>query len=621
MNYEFRGTLCGYLCADCQEALAGVTVRLYRNRPDQGVTGLAVAPPKDTLAMLGAGEAQAKAGSLIAETVADADGKFVFRLGAEQKYEGGAFEIDVYCGTVPHRKPMKNPPPPVQFSITTLQPMWKQTDAGAVAYWEYCVPARFWCGVRQRLGAWTICGHVRICNARQPTPVAGVTVRAFDVDWTQDDPLGAGVTDANGHFRIDYLAIDFMRTPFPSLNIELFGGPDVYFSIEDSGGGVLLQEPRSRGRDPDRADRGPCFCVDLCVDKPVTVDHAWFTHVGDFDIYADIDATTGLTKWAAPIGMADAHGGPGYGFYDGISGSGLKLIGDCPAVYPGGTSPMRYRFTYVNPAVSPTPVPITGAAVNAVVVGDRAITWRFGAGPLVTTFQSIQVAPSGGSATIPPPPAPPPPGPFLPVPPAVIVPDADGWVIVPPDVNGGMLSGPLLRFVSAAAVPGGAGSAPGDSAGNPIATPRNGQTLSIIFEAEPVTGPSAAEPTLTNSLPKILINNWSQANLLNISQFTLPGSDCCTPLSTDLGIRYTADHQLMKGWSVSITSCATGKGWVSPATPSGTGPRGGFGTDNIPIGTWPGCSYTVWLSSVRSVTDGEQDDTGATSQITFCIDR
>jgi hypothetical protein len=239
-----------------------VTVGLYRNRPDQSVTGLAVAAPKDTLALLDNDAVATNRGSLIAETVAAADGSFAFQLGAEQNYEGGPFEIDVYCRTVPHRKPTKTPPP-VQFSITTLQPLWKQTDAGALAYWEYCVPARFWCGIRHKLGAWTICGRVLICDAPQPTPIAGVKVSAFDVDWTQDDPLGSGITDATGYFRIDYLAIDFMRTPFPFLNIELIGGPDLYFTVEGSGGGFLLQESRARGRDSDRQNVGPCFCVEL----------------------------------------------------------------------------------------------------------------------------------------------------------------------------------------------------------------------------------------------------------------------------------------------------------------------------------------------------------------------
>jgi hypothetical protein len=270
MLFEFRGSLCGYLCAECEEPLAGVTVRLYRNRPDQAITSLAVAAAKDTLELLDDNAVAAKQPSLIAETVAGDDGSFVFQLGTEQGYDGGPFEIDVYCGTVPHRKPTKTPPQPVQFSVTTLQPLWRRTeDERALAYWEYCVPARFWCGIRHKLGAWTICGRVVVCNQPNALPVAGVTVSAFDVDWTQDDPLGSGVTDASGHFRIDYLAIDFMRTPFPWLNIELFGGPDLYFTVEAPGGGFLLQEPRTRGRDSDRQNAGPCFCVELCVDIPL----------------------------------------------------------------------------------------------------------------------------------------------------------------------------------------------------------------------------------------------------------------------------------------------------------------------------------------------------------------
>ena len=348
MNFQFKGRLCGYLCTDCEEYLSDVKVRLYRNRPDQNVTGLSVADPNDTLMLLDDAAVNQKASLLIAETTTQADGSFTFQLGPEQKYEGGAFEIDVYCGTVPHRKESPNRPPrPVQFSITTLQPMWKRTDAGALAYWEYCIPARFWCDIRHRLGAWVICGHVVDCEKK--TPVAGVTVKAFDRDWIQDDPLGTAVTDSSGHFRIDYLAIDFKRTPFPGINIELFGGPDVYFQVE-SGGSLLLDEPSSRGRDRDRQNIGPCFCVSLCVNQPGQVKHAWFTHVGDFDINSDIDLTTGQTSHAAPVGMFDAHGGPGFAFYDGLSGYGLKLIGDVPTTHPSGGDPMRYRFWYEHPA-------------------------------------------------------------------------------------------------------------------------------------------------------------------------------------------------------------------------------------------------------------------------------
>src|SRR5436305_4316288 len=190
MTFEFRGNLCGFLCADCQEVLSGVKVRLYRNRADQNVTALSVANPKDTLAILDDKAIKAKASSLMAETETDDAGNFVFTLGDKEKYDGGAFEIDVYCGTVPHQKPTPKPPAPLQFSITTLHPMWKQTEQGALAYWRYCVPARFWCGFRHRFGAWVICGRVLGCDKEQSLPVPNVTVLAFDRDWIQDDPLG-----------------------------------------------------------------------------------------------------------------------------------------------------------------------------------------------------------------------------------------------------------------------------------------------------------------------------------------------------------------------------------------------------------------------------------------------
>jgi hypothetical protein len=299
MAYIFKGKLCGYICPDCPEPLSDVTVRLYRSRAGQGVTMLAAASPKDTFAILSDADVQAKASSLIAETTTNADGSFVFELGEKQQYQGEAFEIDVYCGTVPHRKATPKPPKPLQFSITTIQPTWRNTDAGLMAAFEYCVPPRFWCEIRRRFGAWTICGIVVDCKSG--APIAGVKVRAFDVDWLQDDDLGAGITDFAGKFRIDYLPIDFEQTPLsPLINFELIGGPDVYFKVETLGGIVLLAEPRSQGRTAGRENIGPCFCVRLCTEgggdgtgNPIPL----FTNVGQYHvdpIYGDFTAD-GLT--------------------------------------------------------------------------------------------------------------------------------------------------------------------------------------------------------------------------------------------------------------------------------------------------------------------------------------
>jgi len=78
--------------------------------------------------------------------------------------------------------------------------------------------------------------------------------------------------------------------------------------------------------------------------------------------------------------------------------------------------------------------------------------------------------------------------------------------------------------------------------------------------------------------------------LLALQQFGLPGANCCTPLTTDLGIEYTADHELLHSWAISITSCASELGWspTPPPLPSGTTPRGANGTDSRAIGSWPG---------------------------------
>ena len=166
--------------------------------------------------------------------------------------------------------------------------------------WDYCIPHRFWCHFRSHFGAWTICGRVRVCDTG--AAVGGVRVRAFDVDWLQDDDLGSAVTDGSGHFRIDYATADFKRTIFsPAINIELFGGPDLYFRVETLSSTPLLVEPPSRGRQPDRENVGHCFCVELCLAEqpPVTTDPLpVFTAVGGYQYLTAINSTppgNGLT--------------------------------------------------------------------------------------------------------------------------------------------------------------------------------------------------------------------------------------------------------------------------------------------------------------------------------------
>jgi hypothetical protein len=261
MAYIFRGRLGGFICAQYPEVLSNVRVRLYRNRPEQSATLLAVASPEDTSAILTDRQVKDKESSLLAETETNNDGVFVFELGEKQNYRGEAFEIDVYCAMVPHQRTgSNNPPPPRQFSITTLQPLWRQSDTGFIWVWDYCLPAHFWSEIRALFGAHVICGHVTIYGTQQPIP--HVTVTAMDANWL-DDPLGSAVTDGAGIFRIDYTHRPFLATLLPQL-VPNVSGPDVHFYIQQ-GATTLLDEPKSRGKQPDRSNAGACFCVELSV--------------------------------------------------------------------------------------------------------------------------------------------------------------------------------------------------------------------------------------------------------------------------------------------------------------------------------------------------------------------
>ena len=607
-HYIFRGRLCGYICAECPEPLANLQVRLYRVDKQRNVAALAVANPKETFAILDDDQVQEKAARLLAKAEMDAEGNFAFEL--SKNYAGEAFEVDVYCVSVPRQRIGKNPPKPRQFTITTVQPRYRETENGFIAVWDYCLPHRFWCAVLALFDVWTICGRVLDCKTKQP--VAGVKVLAFDADWLADDSLGFALTNAAGKFIITYSGIDFRQGTW--IDVELVGGPDLYFRIEDAGGNPLLTETQANGRTPGRENAGNCFCVDLCVDAPV-VTHAWFTRVGDFGIYSDINHLgNGRTTHAVPFGFPGAHGGPGFGFF-----GDMKLVGDCPTTYPTGGPPMRYRFRYELLGSGGGLQPMLAGNIVAVKVATRPITWNVSGTPApIVTAQDIYVAPFGATPPGPtPPPALPPNVPWGPIPAVVIVPDAQGWVTLDPSATNQGFSGPLLRFASATVLPG--GTAPSSGPGVPPAVPKNGNMIRIVFEAEPVTGSTVSSPTLTNELPNLYVNNWSDVNHLNLAQFIGAGNTACSGLADSLDILYTADHELMAAWSLGISTAASIPGGV-PALPSGTVPRGGVGTHPLNISTWPKCSYTVSLTTRRMLTDGEIDDSGHTNPLTFCKD-
>ncbi len=341
------------------------------------------------------------------------------------------------------------------------------------------------------------------------------------------------------------------------------------------------------------------FCELVC---PPIFNHPWFTHVGDFGINADIDPGTGLTNKSQA-----GHGGPNFGFT-----GGLSLRGLCPKTDPAHAgAPMAYRFLFQDPVVAPTPKPISGTLVYEVLVGSRYTLWN--GNPF--TIQSVRIRGTGVTSPTPPvgPPGPNPPDHY-------IVPDPDGWVTVDPMAFDDAFNGWLMGFACQVPFPGGDPTT-GLTAGTavPVLSQKSGINAAIIFQATRVSTIAAVNgglaPDYTNPLSKIHINNWPEVNLINLQEFIGPGS--CSPLSTDLHILYTTDHELLASWYIDMVTAAT----ISPAPtfPSGTGPRGAAGSDFHDITAWPQCSYLVRLHTTRSLTTGLIDDSDKWNFATFCI--
>jgi hypothetical protein len=342
------------------------------------------------------------------------------------------------------------------------------------------------------------------------------------------------------------------------------------------------------------------FCKLVCIDIHY---HPWFTHIGDFSITGDVDLTTGLT--VAPRG---GHGGPGFGFFNNLS-----LRGFCPKKDPAHLSEnMAYRFLF-QPAGAAKPTPVTGGFVAEVLVGTRIAFWN-GSNHL----QTIRI--QGGGATSPTPPTP---GPGAEPPDHIIVPDADGWVLVDQDALDDAFSGYLMGFASGVGVAGGtATSSAAAGIDVPAVEQKAGTDCAIIFQATRISTMSdvsngIALPDYTNQISKVHFNNWNEVSKLDLLQFHTGGGNACTGLSNDLDIEYTVDHELIRSWSLAVTTAAM-KSLTSPPPPPQTA-RGGAGTYHEDISSWPSCSYTVTLSTQRKLTDGLSDDPSRPNPKTFCI--
>jgi hypothetical protein len=616
MSYIFKGRLCGFICDECPEPLSDVTVRLYGNRKEQDVTALSVANATDTFAILNDDQVKAKSSSLIAEVKADANGNFAFEL-SDRSYQGQAFEVDVYCATVPNRKASRKPQSPVQFSITTIQPRWRQTETGFVAAWEYCIPVRYWCAVRRRFGAWTICGRVTVCGTRDS--IAGVKVIAFDTDWIQDDQIGSATTDGSGKFRIDYLAEDFEKTPLsPLINFELIGGPDLYFRIETPGGTVLMAEPRTEGRTPGRQNVGNCFCVELCIDQPPPDDGnpiPLFTNVGQYrvdPIYNDF-TSDGLTT------------------VDNLAFTGtIPLIG----ILPNGSAPdaLEYHFEVAQ-------YDATGTVLGAVSDVDQSMIAPTIIGQLeyfdwdnITSAFVLRAAnywannPSAPSTTIH----------RNGLSDITIVLNqivgADGWIQVPrqsdlsPNGEGLFVGGASSIMVGLDTTKLTSESfdlttpAPALQAGDSIPSGERSSVhrFKLFFEARKV---GSAPIVSSNVLEKIVLSNtqykqshhpnWAGFSdtetavvLVDTAEQALPG-DGCKKVGDHVHALFTAYHPFLGTVSVYLEGPTVPPlpAAISPAIVGGqaVSPAGGYDFD---ITAQPNCAYILWLQLTLNLTSG-----------------
>jgi len=615
MAYIFRGKLCGLICPECPEPLANVVVRLYRSRDTQTVTALAVANPKETFTVLTEKQVKDKPSSLIAEAKTDDEGNFTFELGDKERYQGEAFEIDIYCATVPHLKPRPNPPAPTQFSITTLQPRWRQMETGFVAVWDYCLPHRFWCFVRALFGAWTICGRVTHCATKNP--IGNVRVRAFDADWIQQDELGNAITDAQGKFRIDYVTADFGKTPFSWLNIELIGGPDLYFQVETVLGAVpLLIEPPSRGRQADRENAGPCFCVELCLEQPPPPQDEpppVFTHLGGYAYLTDING--------APPGNGLTIG-DNRAFY-----STIRLNGILPKRLNGNSMEYRFEARTTDATGAPTGpwTPIAPSQIARTKIGLLAnYAPAFPGDPNPVKTRDYTVNGTAGPTEV------------------VASFTMDGWIQVPQESNvfgpEGFFqpNGNMINLISQSLAAFGAKNLTGLVAGN--SSTSTGQTLAedrhFALRMRVREAPVGGAGVDAGVCQHVAINNtlydninhhpsWAgypESNALGVAMLDIAQliADGCHEISNSLDVLFTAAHPNLGAVTVSMSGPGGPYAFTLPA--AGT-PGDRFGTaapSGWTVAALPSCAYIVRLYVQLLLTTGDSAPNPLYDDIAFC---
>ncbi|MEN2400823.1 carboxypeptidase regulatory-like domain-containing protein [Flavobacterium sp. MC2016-06] len=341
MRNIFKGSLRGHVCEDCLEAISNVEVLFYLPYRKEIPSTNAVSNVKETFHLVSKEEAGQREKLRIGRATTDKNGDFEFEV--ENQYIGADIDVDFICGTVPPKPPIPKRDGILQFHLTTLSMKYEleQQAQNPNYVWKYDIVYKWWCYIRGHFfDAWVICGHLMNCKTN--TPIANANVTAMDADFLTDDNLGSAVTDANGHFRIDYSSADFKKTFLsPWINVEtdpnflsFQSGPDVYFKAELAGT-KLVDETKADAR----KNVGYCLCVNLCSEVNVTPNgtdfpSAW-TGIGN----------TFSSSFGTDSGDFDAEGYAGSAKH--VLYSTIRLTGQAALKSTAGY-PIEYRFSVSN---------------------------------------------------------------------------------------------------------------------------------------------------------------------------------------------------------------------------------------------------------------------------------
>jgi hypothetical protein len=380
-----------------------------------------------------------------------------------------------------------------------------------------------------------------------------------------------------------------------------------------------------------------CYEFCICVCPPAVQPPQWWK-IGYIFVDSDIDATGKTT-----IARSGA-GGVGYAFL-----GSLQFTGYCAttsSVTPG--APMMYRFMYsvnggaqlpvVDGMLDPTPFSVAGLPtqlwpqhdINNITISGPPVTTPGGA---VFACNSANVP--GGATTSPqvlPPPAV---GEHWYLPSVYVWPDAvTGWVQMYQHTYAGFFDGFMdlnsINIVASADPNPGFPLAQIGAIPVPLASQLNGANVTLTFEATRVADPSP--PDYSQSPVMIRVNNAFELTELTFKQFLGP-QGCCTPISAQLDVLFSADHEEISSgdWSLSILS-QTGSPPMtcSPSapgniTPSSSGPgvsvtaRGGSGSIIENTSGWQPCSYQAWLNTTPRLTTGIVNRIEHQNLVTFCI--